>query len=279
MLAYSAIRYQIAVMSGQYDNDQVSRAFDLIMKVLDKYFEMTAEVELNASQAFVSYYEEMGSLDWHKYYDMDLSELSTMWFKDQGRTAGCPITDIPSDLDDLIRVMEFLLDLINEIIPADFRKLRKEAQRKIIPWFMYPRIMHTALVAIVRYEAEIFEIINRAKEGDENALLDLVKLDITFLTTDYARSILRRVWLTSNKSFRAELASRLRWDAKFWKIDDRRNFFALHALSWLGFEWRPYTEWCDFLEHHGFMNYTDERTVAKAAERYKVPKVHPLKTS
>lgn len=153
------------------------------------------------------------------------------------------------------------------------------------------RLFSVNLACEAHFGGPLTEMMARAEQGEERAILNLVKLEPGIMAAAPIVKLIDFKSLIGDHDFFERLSKAIRFDARFWKMKDWRNRYALSLLAGFGYQSKPYHEWADFFsiynskyypDHtsrgkHGFPTYEDESTVAKACKRYNIPKIHANK--
>ncbi len=256
-------------MSDHIPDDLVQKVFSSFLSIFDSFASNENLINISNKEELVDRYNEMVNFDLLKYYEKDDTELTQMIFSSIGDFSDLFPMDKKSNIQEQLANIERLKSVNKDHISSDIVRERMPL------WTLATRVLRIKWTCDCRHKLDIEELIIRSEKGDHEAFLKLVKLDSIFLTSEYGRKILSECELREDQDFKKKLSKALKPDLKFWNISSYRNYFALHILSKLGYEDKPYPEWSDFLEQNGFKNYEDERTVAKACNRYKVLKNYP----
>ena len=250
-----------------------------MMQLIDGIFSVDSDFHTGLDDRFIDWFESVGSLDWHEFYRMELSELNLAFWSSLGIDFGIPerIDDLtPDSLQDAIQRVKALKE--GGKLPHE-RRLRKKASKEGIRWILLTRALRTQLICLVVHVEPMNQLMRKAEKGDEEAFLKLVQLDSSILGASFSRRILDRIELRQDVTFKKKLATLLIPEEVSWSFKgsrkEHRNILALFVLGWLGFEARPYSEWARFLDAHGYSNFAKEGNVARIANLYKVPKKHP----
>ena len=267
-------------MSGQPDKEIIKSAFEITMRLIDQMFAYDAPLPNGLSSEFIDKYERSGGLDWHTLYE-DEETLGLLFLNELGPDIGIPKAQRELTPQDLVTIGKCVEELDESFNPAHPRKLKEHALTNGVRWMITTRALKTILTCRLRFGTTITELVRLAKEGDEVALLKLAKLDTTFLTTEFARKILREVELKQDIEFKKKLSNAIKPMKNFWTLKhpkkNLRDALALWVLSQLGYEDRPYTEWANFFGEQDYDNLASDQYVAKACKRYDIPKKNPKK--
>jgi len=265
-------------MKSKTENTENHNFFDKFLQILEQLFDSKLLKWTPKDEKFIKIYEQSGSLNWHEFYEKSFLEIAPQLNSHLNDLNVMDQIKENATHEEINKLFEDVKNLKDDKKTANQAKFKKMAPYKNIPVRILSLANRINLICVLKFGCETRDLIEKARNLDEDAFLKLVKLDSTFLTTDYARKILNRVELRNDTEFKKRLSNALKPNPNFWKIDDRRNIIALWLLSQLGYENRPYSEWSDFLVEHGFENYIDPQTVAKAVKRHKISKKYPSRS-
>jgi len=265
-------------MGGQPDDKTTKAAFEALMSVFDRVFEYDAPFPESFPDGAIDQYEKLGALDWLSFYE-DEDNLAVQFMSEFGPALGVVAIKGDPSPEEAILLKQQMDSIELSGRPAHPRKLKELGLSHGVRWLITTRVLKTIVTCRIRFEISVSELIQQAKGGDEKALLKLAKLDSTFLTTDYAKRILRAIELKQDTEFKKKLSKSLIPEKDFWTMKhprkNLRDAIALSVLSMLGYEDRPYPDWADFMEKQGFENLISEQNIASFVKNYSIPKKHP----
>lgn len=265
-------------MSGRPEDIQTKTAFEVIMRLIDRIFEYDAPFPNGLPKGFIEQYEKSGALDWHILYE-DEEILGQQFFNEIVPDIGIP--KIPRNwiAKELSAIGQQLESLDESFKPAHPRKLKDRFLSEGVRWMITTRVLKTILTCQLQFRVTISDLVQLAKEGNRTGLLKLATLDCTFLSTEFARKILRAVELEQDVEFKKKLSKAIAPRKNFWTLKhpkkNLRDAVALWVLSQLGYEDRPYSDWADFMEEQGFENLISAQNIASVVKNYEIPKKHP----
>lgn len=263
-------------MSGQSGDKQIKSAFELMMRLIDRMFEYDAPLPEGLPGDFIEKYEKLGALDWHELYE---EGVGLNFINELGPNLGLAKLSNDPSAEEVAKIGDQIESLDKNFKPARPRKIKDSALSDGVRWMITIRVLKSNLTSCVRFGLPVSELIVRAKHGEKAALLKLAKLDSTFLTTDYARKILRAVELSQDSEFKRKLSKAVLPEKDFWTLrhpkKKLRDALALFVLSSLGYESRPYPDWVDFMEEQPFKNLRNEQNISFYVKTYGIPKKRP----
>ncbi len=121
----------------------------------------------------------------------------------------------------------------------------------------------------------------------QQILINLVQLDIGFLTHPATNQIISESAFSESKEFRAFLARAIDSDSRDTKYKKERERYALYILSSLGYRQKSYKDWNDFFkyfnsqlgvksgisENRHFINLESTDNLRKTLKKNKVPRI------
>ncbi len=266
-------------MSGQSSRELESRVFVLYMKLIDWLFSDEIRDRFRFSDKGIKLYESSGERDIVSLYDSSLEVLASETKNDGYKLLKIDPASGDSSLEALANTLEAILEYTDPDNFPDDKETREAILLEWARWTLQIRSMRIGLWCQIKFDCSIQELIEKAKNSDTNAFRNLIRLDSVFLTAPWAKALITKSELQDDSTFRKNISQALKRPEGFWSMHagkkNYRDALALHAMSQIGFEDRPFSIWADFLDEHGYTNLDNEQSVAKSVKRYKIPKKYP----
>ena len=249
------------------------------MAIIDWLFKEDKPVAFAFGDTALDLYQKQGAFNWLELYLGDKNAIhDEVKLPMQQILPGIEVGDKMSAGKIARNLESLLVNLKSEHLDLP-RDAEVEILQRAIRIALIARCLKIGLWCKVKYGSSIPELVQASRKGDTAAFLKLVRLDSTFLASEFGGAILACSELKNDDKFRHQLSRSLAPRKGFWTLEGgRKNYrhaFALWFMSQIGFINRPYEEWANFLAQQGFDNFADDRNVAKACKRYKIPKKHP----
>ena len=133
-------------------------------------------------------------------------------------------------------------------------------------------INNVMIQCLLEYGCEVYELINLARDGDEVAFVELVRLDSIFLTADFATKFFGIIELSKNDKCRQDVAKAIKSKRKSIHAEDKKRAWAFRLLARLGYLEKTDSDWAEFLYGHGFPECIDPGLVKTLRYRYGISK-------
>ena len=247
--------------------------FDRLMRQFDQDPEADLYPRIDNLDFFIHLFRLQGRL-WLHFYEVEPWSLIRFVFAGSEAAFGMETLSEKASPEAITQLVDKLSaavagsNVVNEEAISDSMKL------VAVPLTLINRCFRVFLVCQLQYKVPIQQIISEARAGSREAFLDLVKLDSTFLLSDFGSKFLVEAELRQDHQFRLDLADVLNPDPVFWSLKGKRKPYALLTLWMLDdLAYRTDREWAEFLVQHGFHDWADPGNVRRARERYNLPKL------
>lgn len=269
-------------MSGQLDEQQLHRLFKTLLALFDMVVDNDWPLPPKIPQALVHWHKELGSKPWIDNYERTFTDLIESAIKTLENVVGDLLSILigtqrvePSERVKHMKRLWWFFDTTNEA-----ESIKDAKAMKIYPAIMQLRCAVIKFVCHLRLQEPIESLIEKAKNYDCEAIANLVKLDPTFIETNYCRQAIQEATLRRDSMFFAFLSRSLKPSQRFWSLKGKRQYFAFYCLYNLGdFAKRKNADWSAFLIQHGFMQYGESNNVRRQRERYGLTKSSVTKST
>ena len=271
-IAFVIITLHIAIMSGQPIRNIEIRAFESFMALIKWLFgEEDPRNKTKFSDKMIEWYRESGSPDWLEFYNIDIETAANGFQETLGSPFGISEINDESDIEAIAEFLEGLLHIIETEFEPSGELLDLNSLTTDPKFLLSVRAIRISLWCILQYKCSIGDLLEKCKEMDTNAMLKMIKLDSTFLSTELGRRFLSEMELQNNLKLRKKVAQSINSREGFWKLKGGKvhvnDFFALSFMSQIGFQDRQNPVWAEFLSEHGFDNLADAGAVKEARKR------------
>lgn len=254
---------------------EFSDQFRILLSGFDQIERGEISIRFNLHDKLLAAYKRNSGRGWLETYDMEPKHMLVEIWKDlmyllgvsqEQRIQGIPIHEQPL-FQELIRIATKVTD------PDTTLEILSD---RILPLVLKVRCLITAMIAQFQYKTPMLEIVDSARAGNRPAILQLIKLDPTYLQSDFVGDCIKESTLSKNDDFFEQLARHIAPDDKFWSLKGQRRYFALFILqNTEDYAYRTDREWADFLskEEYEFPDYADAENVRRARGRYGLPRL------
>ncbi len=224
---------------------------------------------------FQSQYKAYEMPNWLTYYEKTEMELFQIITQPLAKTKIFRPLEQYSSVAQALDSIEDLQQVFEKAGRSQTTKIMADFLPFLVPFVLAFKCAENIFECRLQYNQSISELIKASKANDQAAFLKLVAIDLTFLCTDFARTIVALSELNNDRRFKTKLAEAISSRRFRGSRKNKRAIAALDLLSGLGYEDRPYSQWAEFLTRHGFPQFADIGNVSKTVKRYKIPKKHP----
>ncbi|HWR84175.1 MAG TPA: hypothetical protein VN285_12815 [Candidatus Deferrimicrobium sp.] len=219
----------------EYESEpELHRIFDMMLERFDSNPNRDLTPQIENVDEFLILHRLQGSSLWLQYYELEPRELMRFVLADSEKASGLdPLKTDPTPEEVTSTFERMLLALkdksnVKEDLISDNIKLRA------VQLLLANRCLAVSYVCLLQYKEPIASIIVQAMNGDEDAFLDLVKLDSAFLYSPYGTKFVLEAELRNDFKFKYDLANELDPDPKFWSLEGKRNHYIFLTLANLG---------------------------------------------
>jgi hypothetical protein len=255
-------------MSGQLNDDKVRREFKSALQVLDWIYKKKIQLPFPLTADLLDAYTRLGHPTWFELYEFDAESLFTRITTDLGELIGVTEESLSKtgfQID--TRAIDELKDQLKT--GSTGKILGSLFVEKMVRPFIDLRCALIMMVGYIHFREPVRAIVKKARVGDTEAVLRLVKLDHGLLFADYVEKVVLKAELSNDKRFARLLATALRPDPEFWSLKGQRKFCAMWILYHLdNYSRRSDSDWALILGENDFLSYTDPENVRRARARY-----------
>lgn len=179
----------------------------VIRDLVSKYF-LTKETDFGFPRETIEFYKNQGFPDWSHYYEEQAAEnLANLLF------SLVTSSKLRLESDDLEQSIQNVPNLLREI-SSDIANLSEaETLQGFEPmkteFLLRFAAMMNDLICGLQFGKRIAELLPKAREGDEGALMTILQVDKTILATDWVQNLIREAYLASNWQFFRKLGKAL----------------------------------------------------------------------
>ena len=120
----------------------------------------------------------------------------------------------------------------SEIVDKLSERITPELLSAMISFFARCRAVRAAALCTIRYKEHPLTLIARARQGDRQAVLDLIKIDKLFLTDSCTSQVIRQAELHNDHRFLQQIAGALRYKVKVgWRGGCRLYLYLVFAMG------------------------------------------------
>lgn len=255
---------------GKYEKEpELHKIFDQLMQRFDEDPEADLTPQIDNLESFLALYNLQGKPGWLHFYESKPWDL--IRFILGGSEAAFGLDTLPEEMSagDLTRLLEKL-----DLADRDPKSVKPDLiddsiKLKAIQLFLVNRCFRVNYVCMLQYKIPISFLILEAMAGDIDSFLDLVKLDSSFLYSEYGIKNVSEAELSNDDKFKMALADALEPDPAFWSLKGKRNHYMLLTLSMLDdYVNRSDKDWADFFAAHDIEKYSDVTNVRMQRKRY-----------
>lgn len=184
-----------------------------------------------------------------------------------------------------------LFKKLKEILKQNNKRSWKKTARQFLDNYFGEYCADIDWICTTVYHQSVIDLLKSLQESKvlpdrQKILIDLVNLDIGFLSHPSANQIINEsVFLNENK-FKTALAKAIESKSGYSDYEHERNRHALLALSSLGYRQKSYKDWTDFFKYfnsqlgdksgilrtRGFYSFESTETLIKAIKNNNIPK-------
>jgi hypothetical protein len=133
---------------------------------------------------------------------------------------------------DISAVEEARSEIVKKLIPKIAKQITPENFAAFSALIKRCRAGRAGALCVVLYKEHPLSLIDRARGGDRQAVLNLIKIDKLFLSDGCAAQTLRQAELASDRKFLSQLAKALTYKPKTgWRTGCRLYLYLLFALD------------------------------------------------
>lgn len=243
--------------------------FDRLIRRFDQDPEADLTLRIDNLESFLELYGLQGSADWLHFYERDPWDLFKFTLAGSEAALGLDPLSEEMSIDGLTKILEKLIkaDIDPKSVKLDL--IDDSIKLKAVQLILANRCLLVGYVCMLQYNISIPILIQKARTGDIGSFLDLVKLDSTFLFSEYGIEIVSESELRNDYQFKMDLADALEPDPIFWSLKGKRNHYMFLALWMLDdYAHRSDKDWADFFAAHDIEKYSDVTNVRIQRKRY-----------
>jgi hypothetical protein len=248
-------------LSNPKIDELATKDIDELFRVSVQVFDWSVDRKLDIYKvimdpAFIELYRRLGHPEWTEYY---------IAVRPDSPRAQKPITlqtppQIVSEVkDNLARLSTMPVEDKSQLDAVIFEKALG-----LRSWYLN---LYCSEVLGTSVES----LIESAQSGDKDAFVQLIEVDSLFLTSEFAKKLIREAELSRDLDFKGRIANAMNPFRKPRATKRQRQAFAVHLIKLFGPHRRSYPEWVEFLDTLGF-DLKGSRALAKACERADISK-------
>ena len=253
------------------DERKLHTIFDRLMQRFDEDPEADLTPPIDNLESFLALYDLQGKPGWMHFYESKPWDL--IRFILGGSEAAFGLDTLPEEmpagyLTQLLEKLD-LADRDPKSVKPDL--IDNSIKLKAIQLILANRCYRINYVCMLQYKIPISFLIPEAMAGNVNSFLALVKLDSTFLYSEFGIKYVSEAELRNDYKFKMALADALEPDPVFWSLKGKRNHYMLLTLSMLDdYLNRSDKDWADFFAAHDIAKYSDVTNVRMQRKRYNI---------
>lgn len=254
-------------MSGQSDDKVLHRVFEKLLAFFSGPDQQATLLKRQLDPSFLKLLEDSGVESWLHLYEL---APAVLFSRMMGELQDILNLKLPSNLTDAKELEKFLKAgerEFDKMFEYDRKEAEQVAKQRRLPYLLSLRCLQIQMVCIIRYFTHIQDLIEDAKQGNSEALIKLVKLDLTFLVAPYSRKTLVEMELWDQESLRIDLSKAVEPDPAFWDLSKARCDIAVILATCLGLHEWSYSEMAEFFLHHDLGPLTRKDALAKRIVR------------
>ncbi len=254
-------------MDKIYTEEQLHECLENILNAFDYFSRNAINIKFNVPEILVNVHKYNVSNNWLKLYEVDVAQLVYETIQVAFNAIGAVLKP---DSEKIELRNPLILSTLFSLMEADKEndKIFELYADRFVPVFVSARCIVVIVVCQLQYKESIQSLISNARSGDLDSIFKLVKLDHTFLNSDFTSKIICDSELKNDSWIMESLAKALKPDRNFWLLKRKRNYIACLFLHYLyDYGYRTNKQWSEFLARH-IRNYADPENVRRARERF-----------
>ncbi len=256
------------------DEPDLHKIFDRMMERFDEEPDRDMTPQIDHLDQFLYLYATQGWQPWLQYYELSGWELIRFIYGGSEKAYGLDPLSEQFTHEELTAVMGKFSAAMDDPKLVKTELMSEDIKLRAAQVILASRCFQISNVCWFQYKAPISALIQSAREGSADSFLCLVKLDSTFLYSDYGRQMVIQAELRDDHDFKRGLVDALEPDPKFWSLEGKRNHYVFLTLFSLGdYADRSDREWADFLAAHDFEQYCEVNNVRMQRNRYNLTRL------